>query len=197
MPTSIELADGDPKLLAAIRRSRRLLGRKALMAAAASAIPVPGLDWAADAALLSRLVPQISAEFGLAVFQLNQLAPKKRENVQKAATTVGALLVGKLITRELLIGLARQAGIRLTARQATKFVPIAGQMVSAALGYAALRALGEQHIKDCVQVARAANLHLPAPASMSAAPGVPAALPAAAPGRAQRAWRFLRPPNST
>ena len=36
--------------------------------------------------------------------------------------------------------------------QATKYVPIAGQVVSAALGYAALRALGEQHIKDCVRV---------------------------------------------
>ena len=51
MPSSIELANGDPRLIAAIRRSRQLLGRKALMAAAASAIPLPGLDWAADAAL--------------------------------------------------------------------------------------------------------------------------------------------------
>ena len=42
--------------------------------------------------------------------------------------------------------------MRLTAKQATKYVPIAGQVVSAALGYAALRALGEQHIKDCVRV---------------------------------------------
>jgi uncharacterized protein (DUF697 family) len=139
MPSAIDLANGDEKLIAAVHRSRRLIGRKALMAAAASAIPLPGIDWAADAALLSRLVPQISAEFGLSVTQVEKLAPHQRERIQKAATTVGALLV-------------RHAGVRLTAKQATKYVPIAGQLVSAALGYAALRALGEQHIKDCVRV---------------------------------------------
>ena len=54
MPSSaIQLAKGDPQLIAAIQRSRRLLGRKALVAAAASAVPIPGLDWAAAAALLS------------------------------------------------------------------------------------------------------------------------------------------------
>ena len=65
MPSAIELARGDEKLVAAVHRARRLIGRKALMAAAASAVPLPGVDWMADAALLSRLVPQISAEFGL------------------------------------------------------------------------------------------------------------------------------------
>lgn len=163
MPSAIDLAEGDEALIAAIRRSRRLIGRKALMAAAASAVPVPGLDWAADAALLTRLVPQISHEFGLSLTQIDRMAPHRRERVQKAATAMGALLVGKLVTQELLIKLARHAGIRLTAKQATKYVPLAGQVVSAALGYAALRTLGEQHIKDCVRVARAAQHLLPAP----------------------------------
>ena len=163
MPSAIELAQGDAALIAAIVRSRKLIARKAMMAAAASAVPLPGIDWAADAALLSRLVPQISSEFGLAVTQIDQLAPHKRERIQKAATTVGALLVGRLVTRDLLITLAKHAGMRLSAKQATKYVPLAGQAISAALGYAALRALGEQHIKDCVNVARAAQHLLPAP----------------------------------
>jgi uncharacterized protein (DUF697 family) len=161
MPSAVELARGDEKLIAAIRRSRRLIGRKALMAAAASAVPLPGIDWAADAALLSRLVPQISAEFGLSVMQVERLAPHQRERIQKAATAAGALLVGRLVNRDLLISLARHAGVRLTAKQATKYVPIAGQIVSAMLGYAALRALGEQHIKDCVRVSATLGLAPP------------------------------------
>lgn len=165
MPSAIELAKGNADLLAAVQRSRRLLGRKALLAAAASAIPLPGLDWAADAALLSRLVPQISAEFGLSVTQIETLAPHKRERIQKAATAVGALLVGRLVTRELLLRLARHAGMSLTVKQATKYVPFAGQIVAAALGYAALRALGEQHIKDCVKVALSVQHLLPPPVS--------------------------------
>lgn len=161
MPSAIELAQGDPALIAAVRRSRKLVARKALLAAAASAVPLPGIDWAADAALLSRLVPQISTEFGLSVTQVETMAPQQRERIQKAATTVGALLVGRLVTRDLLMALAKHAGLRLTTKQATKYVPVAGQIVSAGLGYAALRALGEQHIKDCVKVARAVQFALP------------------------------------
>ena len=163
MPSALELARGDPQLIAAIQRSRRMLGRKALIAAAASAVPIPGVDWAADAALLSRLIPRISAEFGLSVAQIEGLAPHQRERIQKAAAAAGALLVGKLVTRELLIKLARHAGIRLTVKQATKYVPVAGQLVSAAIGYAALRALGELHIRDCVQVAQSVRHLLPPP----------------------------------
>jgi uncharacterized protein (DUF697 family) len=170
MPSAIELARGDPQLIAAVQRSRRMLGRKALIAAAASAVPIPGVDWAADAALLSRLIPRISAEFGLSVTQIEGLAPHQRERVQKAAAAAGALLVGKLVTRELLIKLARHAGIRLTAKQATKYVPIAGQVVSAMIGYAALRALGELHIRDCVQVAQSVRHLLPAPEAVEGAP---------------------------
>jgi len=163
MPSALELASGHPALLAAVHRSRKLIARKALIAAAVSAVPLPGIDWAADAALLARLVPQVSAEFGLSLTQIDQLAPQKRERVRKAATTVGALLVGRLVTRDLLIALAKHAGVRLSAKQATKYVPIAGQAVSAALGYAAMRALGEQHIEDCVKVAIAAQHLLEAP----------------------------------
>lgn len=186
MPSAIELARGDPQLIAAIQRSRRMLGRKALIAAAASAVPIPGVDWAADAALLSRLIPKISAEFGLAVTQIEGLAPHQRERVQKAAAAAGALLVGKLVTRELLIKLARHAGIRLTAKQATKYVPIAGQVVSAAIGYAALRALGELHIRDCVQVAQSVRHLLPAPEA------VDGATPELATQRRRSGWARLR-----
>ena len=87
----------------------------------------------------------------------------RRERIQKPATTVGALLVGRLVTRDLLLRLAKHAGVRLTAKQATKYVPIAWQRVSGALGYAALRALGEQHIKDCVRVSTTLALAPPEP----------------------------------
>lgn len=173
MPSAVELAQGDPELIAAIRRSRRLLSRKALMAAAVGAVPVPGLDWAADATLLSRVIPQISAEFGLSVTQLDRLAPYDRERIQKAAGAVGALLVGRLVTRELLLTLARHAGVKLTAQQAAKYVPIVGQAVSATLSYAALRALGELHIKDCVKVAQSVRHLLPSPISSPKAPPEP------------------------
>ena len=163
MPTALQLAEGNAVLMDAVRRSRKLLNRRALIGAAASAVPVPGLDWAVDAALLSRLVPAINAEFGLTPQQLDALPAHKREQVQKALAMVGSVLVGKLITRDLVLRMATRAGMRMTARQATKYVPLAGQAVAAVMGYTALRYLGEEHIKDCVRVAQAAQLALPAP----------------------------------
>ena len=152
-----------PALQAAVQRSRRLLHRRALVAAAASAVPVPGLGWAMDAALLSRLLPQINAQFGLTPEQLDQLTPHQREQVQKAVALVGSVLIGKFVTRDLVLKAVQTVGLRMTSKQVAKFVPLAGQAVSAALGYATLRYLGEQHIQDCVRVVQSAHLALPAP----------------------------------
>ena len=161
MPNALQMASDDAALLAAVARSRKLLNKRAMVAAAASAVPVPGLDWAVDAAMLFRLIPEINKEFGLTPQQLDRLDPKKRDQVQKAVTMVGSVLIGKLISRDLVIKAATKIGMRLTTKQLAKYVPFAGQIVSAAVGYAAIRYLGEEHMKDCIRVAREAQLEVP------------------------------------
>lgn len=164
MPSTLHRApddDLDAALTAAIKRSRKLLNKRAMVAAAASAMPVPGLDWAVDAALLSRLIPEINKEFGLTPSQLDQLDPKKRDQVQKAVSMVGSVLIGKFISRDLVLKAATKIGVRLSTKQVAKFVPFAGQIVSAAVGYAAIRYFGEEHMKDCIRVARQAQLEIP------------------------------------
>ncbi|MGA8391742.1 MAG: hypothetical protein WB775_06360 [Burkholderiaceae bacterium] len=161
MPTALELASGHAGLTAAVRRGRKILHRRALVAAAAGAMPVPGLDWAVDAALLSRIIPKINAEFGLMPDQLDRLTPHERERVQKAVALVGTVLIGKFITRDLVIKAAKMVGLRLTAGQAARYVPMAGQLLSAMVGYSAIRYIGEEHMKDCVRVALKAELRLP------------------------------------
>jgi uncharacterized protein (DUF697 family) len=163
MPTSLQLAAGDPALEARVRDCRRLLNKRALYGAAASAVPLPGLDWAVDAALLTRLLPEINARFGLTPQQLARLPEHTRDEVQKAASVVGSVVIGRLVTRELVLQLAKTIGLRMSARQAAKYVPLAGQAVAALMGFAALRYLGEEHIKDCVRVVRETRLALPAP----------------------------------
>lgn len=161
MPTALHMAADDAALEAAVKRSRKLLNKRALVAAVASAVPVPGLDWAVDAALLSKLIPEINREFGLSPAQLDQLDPKKREQVQKAATLVGTVLIGKFISRDLIIKATAKIGLRLTGKQLAKYVPLAGQLVAATVGFAAIRYFGEEHMKDCIRVARQAQLTIP------------------------------------
>lgn len=162
MPSALHMAADNAALEAAVKRSRKLLNKRAMVAAAASAVPVPGLDWMVDAAMLSKLIPEINKEFGLTPQQLDQLEPKKRDQVQKAVTMVGSVLIGKFISRDLVIKAATKIGVRLTTKQVAKYVPLAGQVISAAVGYAAIRYFGEEHMKDCIRVARQAQLDVPA-----------------------------------
>ena len=74
--------------------------------------------------------------------------------VYKAIVAVGGAMVGKLITRELVIEALKIVGVRLTIKQASKFVPLAGQALSAAIGFAAMQYVGRQHIKECARVAQ-------------------------------------------
>jgi hypothetical protein len=111
--------------------------------------------------MLSKLIPEINKEFGLSPAQLDKLEPKKRDQVQKAVAMVGSVLIGKFISRDLVIKAATKIGVRLTTKQLAKYVPFAGQIVSAAVGYAAIRYFGEEHMKDCIRVARQAELEVP------------------------------------
>jgi uncharacterized protein (DUF697 family) len=139
---------------------RRLVTKRALFAAGVAAVPLPGLDWITDIGVLIKLLPQINEAFGLAPEQIERLAPDRRIVVYKVLSAGGGLLVGKLVTRDLVLKLVKLVGVRLTTQQAAKFVPIAGQAVSAALTFGALKFVCEQHIAQCVEVAR--QLHVPA-----------------------------------
>jgi uncharacterized protein (DUF697 family) len=161
MPSALNMAANDTAMQDAVKRSRKMLHKRALLAGAVSAVPVPGLDWAVDAAMLSKLIPEINREFGLTPEQLDSLNPKKREQVQKAVTLVGSVLIGKLISKDLVIKAATTIGMRLTTKQLAKYVPFAGQIVAATVGYAAIRYLGEEHMKDCIRVAQQAQLDVP------------------------------------
>jgi uncharacterized protein (DUF697 family) len=141
------------QIASAADRCRSLVRKQALLAAGVSMVPVPGLDWVTDIGVLIRLIPQINEAFGLSQSQIERLAPDRQLVVYKALMTSGGMLVGRVVTRELVIKALRLVGIRLSTQQAAKFVPIAGQAVSAALTYTALRYVCEQHIRQCIAVA--------------------------------------------
>ena len=159
MPEGAGAAGDDLQAIA--KRCRQRVGRRALFAAGVAMVPVPGLDWLTDIGLRMTLLPEISAAFGLSPAQVERLAPDRRVVVYKAISAGGGLLVGKVVTRELVLRVVSMVGVRLSTQQAAKFVPIAGQAVSAALTYSALRFVCEQHIRQCLDVAR--QLRLPAP----------------------------------
>jgi len=147
------------------QRCRKLVTRRALLAAGVAMVPLPGLDWLTDIGVLVKLLPEINSAFGLSPQQIERLAPNRRVVVYKALSAAGGMVVGRVVTREVVVQLVKLVGVRLTTQQAAKFVPVAGQMVSAALTFSALKYVCHQHIAQCESVAR--QLLLPAPAEAS------------------------------
>jgi len=164
--TSIDwvvVPDTPQEIAAVVKHCRRLVTRRALVAAGVAVVPIPGIDWVTDVAVLMKLIPEINRAFGLTPEQVERLAPDRRLVLYKTISAGGGMLVGRLVTREMIMKVLKLVGVRLTTQQAAKYVPIAGQAVSAALTFSSLKFVAEQHIQQCVSVSK--QLMLPAPSS--------------------------------
>jgi uncharacterized protein (DUF697 family) len=159
----VVVPDSPKEIEAVVRQCRRMVNKRALVAAGVAVVPIPGVDWVTDVAVLLKLIPAINRAFGLTPEQIERLAPDRRLVVYKAISAGSGMLVGRLVTRELVVKLLKLVGVRLTTQQAAKYVPLAGQAISAVLTFSSLKFVCEQHIQQCVAVSR--QLMLPAPAA--------------------------------
>ncbi len=137
---------------------RRLVTRRASLSAGVAVVPLPGLDVGSDVVILLKLLPRINERFGLTPAQIDALDTETKRIVMMFIGSVGSTLVGRLITREVVIRMLMKMGVRLSAAGIVKFVPLVGQAVSASISFGAMKMLGDRHIDDCYEVARRALL---------------------------------------
>lgn len=143
-------------------RCRALVRKRAMISAGVAAVPLPGIDLVADLSSFASMVEDINHAFGLTPAQIDHLQPRMRVAAYEAVGALGGMLVGKLVTRELVIKLLQKSGAKLAAKSAAKVVPLAGQIASAAIGFALFRQMGYQHVEACVRVAREVADKMPA-----------------------------------
>ena len=141
--------------LDAIRAScRKLVMTRSAASAAIAVIPIPGTDVLADVGMILEMLPVINRRFGLSLEQIEELPAALQGAVMGAASRIGSSLVGKTITKELLIAVLKRVGVRITASTAAKFVPFLGSALAAGISFIAMRMLGNRHVEDCYAVAR-------------------------------------------
>jgi len=152
--TEWTLIPGSSKDIEQLRQHcRGLVRRRAAVSAGVAALPVPGLDVVSDLSMFARLIDEVNGAFGLSHAQVERLHPRFKLIAYQAAVGVGGMMVGRLITREVVLHLLKRSGMKLALRQVGKLVPIAGQLASAAIGYAAFRQIGYHHVDACAKVA--------------------------------------------
>lgn len=135
-------------------RCRRLVRRRAAVSAGVAAVPIPGIDVVSDLRLFTQLIDDVNHEFGLSPDQIDRMQPKLKLIAYEAVISLGGMLVGKVVTRELVAVVLKRSAGKIAAKQAGKLVPIAGQIASATIGFFAFRQIGYQHVEACAKVAR-------------------------------------------
>lgn len=128
--------------------------KRALLSAAASIIPLPFTDIATDIMVLRDIIPRITQKFGLSKEQLDRYDPQVAIMIYEAAKELGAKMIGRYITKEVIVYILKRMGIRsLTTKQVAHYVPLIGQAIAAGISYTGMTLIIRHHIKECYDVA--------------------------------------------
>jgi uncharacterized protein (DUF697 family) len=133
---------------------KSMVTKRASVSGAAAVIPLPGVDIGSDVALLLEMIPTISRRFGLSQEQIEAQDPHIKGLILVAITSVGSEMVGKAITKQLIMQLLKQVGVRVATKQVAKWIPIVGSVISAGISFTAMKYLGNSHVDDCYFVAK-------------------------------------------
>lgn len=129
------------------RECQQLAKARAKISAGVAIIPVPFLDVLIDVGMLSQLLPEINARFGLEDKDSVQAREKK--------LTDKIMMVSSLIaTRGLVNKTVRGFGTRIIGKQVAKYVPLGGQIVAGTIGYLIFKKITFEHIEECYKVAK-------------------------------------------
>ena len=140
---------------------RKMVTRRALISAGAAVVPIPGADLVADVGLLTNLLPAVSKRFELDHEKVEKLDPNRAQQILVIASSLGNGVIGRLVTKELVIKLLRRVGMRVATASAAKYVPVVGSALAGGLSFGAMKLVGNAHIDDCYKTARAMIVEAP------------------------------------
>jgi len=115
---------------------------------------ITGLDIAADIGILIKLGNKVAEIYGLTSSQFEYI---KRLLGPRAVPTLLekiAQFTTKYLVKEGVLLLLKQIGKRTTAKQASKWVPVVGPLISAGIGWHATFMFGEQLVDEAEWLAR-------------------------------------------
>lgn len=131
-----------------------LIKKRAYMSAGAAVIPVPFLDVLIDVGILSQLIPEINARFGLAPEQVSVFDPKTKQVQWDELRKRGIQFSGFVVARTAVKKSINNVAAKYITKQVTKFIPLGGQLIAASLGYFVMKKVAEAHVEDSYKLAK-------------------------------------------
>lgn len=136
------------------KECQKLVKKRAKYSAGVALIPVPFLDVAVDAGMLTHLLPEISERFGLIEGRESAVDLESRQIHWNALKDRTVDFAGLMATRGIVKKTIQGFGGRIAAKQVTKFVPLGGQLVAATIGYTIFKKIANDHIEECYKLAK-------------------------------------------
>jgi uncharacterized protein (DUF697 family) len=137
-----------------------MVNKRAAASGLISAVPIPGVDVAADVGMLLDLMKKINRRFGLTAEQVEQLDQLTKEIVFNVVKQSGKAIIQKQIQKlgtkaaeeamkKMVTSILKKQVGKQTTKTFGKFVPIIGQVAAASIGFTAMKIAGHAHINDC------------------------------------------------
>lgn len=154
LPSSME------ELNRVYHEAKSMVTKRATLSGLTAIVPLPGVDVAADVAIMVELLSVINRKFGLSPEQIDQLDSDVKKQllviITSISTEVGKRLIGKAISKEVITLMLKKAATRVATKQSIKFIPFIGQAVVASVSFGAMKYLGNSHVDECYAVCKRA-----------------------------------------
>jgi uncharacterized protein (DUF697 family) len=146
----------DPALDLDIIRAEclELVQKRAYISAGAAVVPVPFLDVVIDVGILSQLIPEVNARFGLAPEQISVYDPETKQVHWHELRKRGIEFSGLVVARTAVKSSINNVAAKVITKQVTKFIPLGGQIIAASLGYMVMKKVATAHVEDCYSLAK-------------------------------------------
>lgn len=131
-----------------------MVKKRAYVSAGAAIIPIPFFDVVIDVGILSLIIPEISAKFGLAPDQITVFDTKTKEIHWNELRKRGFEFSGFVVARTAVKKTLDNVATKVITKQVTKFIPIGGQIIAASMGYFVMKKITEAHIEECYKLAK-------------------------------------------
>jgi uncharacterized protein (DUF697 family) len=131
-----------------------LTKKRAYWSAGAAIVPIPFFDVVVYLGMLTQIIPDINARFGLAPEHISVYDPETKkvhwDELRKRGFEFSGFVVARTAMKKSFNGFFT----KIATKQVTKFIPLGGQLIAASLGYFMMRKITEAHIQDCYNLAK-------------------------------------------
>ncbi|PNZ03220.1 hypothetical protein CD144_13350 [Staphylococcus equorum subsp. linens] len=101
----------------------KIVKQRSTASGAVAAVPVPGVDIAADIGIMLEVIGKINKKFGLSSEEIDELDGDEKQKITVLIISVGSDFAGKVITKEIVIKALKKAGVKVTTKQVAKYIP--------------------------------------------------------------------------